>query len=153
LIGTGFIAGTPRNSFNAVVVDAIILGYFMSARVWRKLRPRSNLALEYARRAYRLAAWALTVVVATIASSVYVLLPFLGKAGDLFQNIALMIGLGVFLTLLGMIIDLADSFKQREDEMVKTFAAGNLQTDAIVSALSYAAHAERRTPWDRRISG
>jgi hypothetical protein len=123
--GTGFIGGIPRNSFNAVAVDAIILAYFISASVWRRLRPRSKFALEYARRAYRLAAWTLTVVVATIAPPVYALLPFLGKAGDLFQNIVFVIGLGVFLSLLGLIMGLADTFKQSEDEVVKKFEAGN----------------------------
>ncbi len=125
LIGTGFIGGIPRNSFNAVAVDAIILAYFISASVWRRLRPRSKFALEYARRAYRLTAWTLTVVVATVAPSVYALLPFLGKAGDLFQNIVFVIGLGVFLSLLGLTVGLADTLKQSEDEIVKKFEAGN----------------------------
>ncbi len=72
-----------------------------------------------------MAAWTLTVAVATIAPSVFVLLPFLGKAGDLFQNIALVIGLGVFLSLLGRITGLADTFKKSEDEMVKKFENEN----------------------------
>ncbi len=127
LIGAGYIAGIPRNSYNAAIVDVIIVGYFATAGVWRRLRPRSKLAMEYARRAYRSAAWILTVGVATIAPTVYALLPFLGQAGDIVQNTALVIGILSFVTLLGIIMSIADGFKQSEDEIIKKFEAENPQ--------------------------
>ena len=83
--------------------------------------------MEYARRAYRSAAWILTVGVATIAPTVYALLPFLGQAGDIVQNTALVIGILSFVTLLGIIMSIADGFKQSEDEIIKKFEAENPQ--------------------------
>ncbi len=133
LIGTGYINGIPSNSSRAFVVDAGIGAFYASAWLLRRVRPRSRPVLEYARRAYRLLQWTFTVVAAAIAPSVLPLIPFLGKLNDLKQNVALVIGVLVFLALLGNITAFANIFKNWEDDMVKKFEAENPPSNGIDS--------------------
>lgn len=130
LIGAGYIEGIPIDSTRAYVVDAGIGGFFVSALILRRRRPSSRMTLEYARRAYRLPAWTLTVAAAVIARPVLAVIQYLGTLNGFYQNLALAIGILAFLALLGTLVSFADSFKKQEDEMVKEFEAKNPKVQA-----------------------
>src|SRR5712664_735912 len=98
LIGAGYIGEIPRESYYAYLADGLILGYFSSALAYRRLRPKSEWALEYAKRFYRFIQWFITIIAAIVAAVVLNFAPLLGLTGAIGKLV--IGGVIVLLTLL-----------------------------------------------------